>query len=97
MCTPILVKSACPFRIVCKASSLAGKKHCGYVCGCERSRKGEGHDRLRLQQTRQLKKKKQGCNMPEIKVRQLQHGFTKKAKVSPNLTVAHNGNLSSVF
>ena len=39
-------------------SSLAGKKHCGDVCGCKRSRKVEGHDRLRLQQTRQLKKKK---------------------------------------
>ena len=38
--------------------SLAGKKHCGDVCGCKRSRKVEGHDRLRLQQTRQLKKKK---------------------------------------
>ena len=43
-------------------SSLAGKKHCGYVCGCKRSRKVEGHDRLRLQQTRQLKKKKKNCN-----------------------------------
>ena len=41
-------------------SSLAGKKHCGDVCGCKRSRKVEGHDRLRLQQTRQLKKKKIG-------------------------------------
>ena len=40
-----------------KNSSLAGKKHCGDVCGCKRSRKVEGHDRLRLQQTRQLKKK----------------------------------------
>ena len=39
-------------------SSLAGKKHCGDVCGCKRSRKVEVHDRLRLQQTRQLKKKK---------------------------------------
>ena len=39
-------------------SSLAGKKHCGDVCGCKRSRKVEGHDRLRLQQTRQLKNKK---------------------------------------
>ena len=39
-------------------SSLAGKKHGGDVCGCKRSRKVEGHDRLRLQQTRQLKKKK---------------------------------------
>ena len=39
-------------------SSLAGKKHCGDVCGCKRSRKVEGLDRLRLQQTRQLKKKK---------------------------------------
>ena len=39
-------------------SSLAGKKHCGDVCGCKRSRKVEGHDRLRLQKTRQLKKKK---------------------------------------
>ena len=38
-------------------SSLAWKKHCGDVCGCKRSRKVEGHDRLRLQQTRQLKKK----------------------------------------
>ena len=38
-------------------SSLAGKKHCGDVCGCKSSRKVEGHDRLRLQQTRQLKKK----------------------------------------
>ena len=35
-------------------SSLAGKKHCGDVCGCKRSQKVEGHDRLRLQQTRQL-------------------------------------------
>ena len=40
-------------------SSRAGKKHCGDVCGCKSSRKGEGHDRQRLQQTRQLKKKKQ--------------------------------------
>ena len=40
------------------AAQLAGKKHCGDVCGCKRSRKVEGHDRLRLQQTRQLKKKK---------------------------------------
>ena len=35
-----------------------------------------------------------GCNITKIKdvvliVRQLRHGFTKKAKVSPNLTVAH--------
>ena len=37
-------------------SRLAGKKHCGDVCGCKRSRKVEGHDRLSLQQTRQLKK-----------------------------------------
>ena len=35
-------------------SSLAGKKHCGDVCGCKRSQKVEGRDRLRLQQTRQL-------------------------------------------
>ena len=35
-------------------SSLAGKKHCGDVCGCKRSRKVEGHDRLHRQQTRQL-------------------------------------------
>ena len=35
-------------------SSLAGKKHCGDVCGCKRSQKVEGHDRLCLQQTRQL-------------------------------------------
>ena len=35
-------------------SSLAGKKHCGDVCGCKRSQKVEGHDRLRLQQTQQL-------------------------------------------
>ena len=35
-------------------SSLAGKKHCGDVCRCKRSQKVEGHDRLRLQQTRQL-------------------------------------------
>ena len=39
-------------------SSLAGKKHCGDVCGCTISRKVEGNDRLRLQKTRQLKKKK---------------------------------------
>ena len=26
--------------------SLAGKKHCGDVCGCKRSQKVEGHDRL---------------------------------------------------
>ena len=45
MCTSIFVKSACPFRIVCKAVVLL--------------------------------------------VRQLRHGFTKKAKVSPILTVAH--------
>ena len=38
-------------------SSLAGKKHCGDVCGCKRSRKVEGHDRQRLQQPRQLNKK----------------------------------------
>ena len=35
-----------------------------------------------------------GCNIPKIKivmlsVRQLRHVFTKKVKVSPNLTVAH--------
>ena len=35
-------------------SSMAGKKHCGDVCGSKRSQKVEGHDRLRLQQTRQL-------------------------------------------
>ena len=35
-------------------SRMAGKKHCGDVCGCKRSQKVEGHDRLRLQQTRQL-------------------------------------------
>ena len=35
-------------------SSLAWKKHCGDVCGCKISQKVEGHDRLRLQQTRQL-------------------------------------------
>ena len=35
-------------------SSLAGRKHCGDVCGCKGSQKAEGHDRLRLQQTRQL-------------------------------------------
>ena len=40
-----------------RCSSLAGKKHCGDVCGCKRSRKVEGRDRLRLQQTRKLKKK----------------------------------------
>ena len=34
-----------------RCSSLAG---CGYVCGCKISQKVEGHDRLRLQQTRQL-------------------------------------------
>ena len=39
-------------------NSLAGKKHCGDVCGCKRLRKVEGHDRLRLQQTRRLKMKK---------------------------------------
>ena len=38
-------------------SSLAGMKHRGDVCGCKRSRKVEGHGRLRLQQTRQPKKK----------------------------------------
>ena len=38
-------------------SSLVGKKHCGDVCGCKRSRKVEGHDRLSRQQTQQLKKK----------------------------------------
>ena len=37
--------------------------------------------------------------MPTIKVvvllvRQLRHGFTKKAKVSPNLTVAHMPNVN---
>ena len=36
-----------------RCSSLAGKNHCGYVCGCKRSQKVEGHDRLRQQQTRQ--------------------------------------------
>ena len=29
-------------------------------------------------------------------VRQLQHGFTKNAKVSPNLTVTHKGNWKPV-
>ena len=37
-------------------SSPAGKKHCGDVYGCKRSRKVECHDRLSLQQTWQLKK-----------------------------------------
>ena len=46
-------------------SSLAGKKRCGDVCGCKRSRKVKGHDRLRLQQTRQLKKKNM-FSLPEI-------------------------------
>ena len=50
---PIVVKSACPFRIVCKAVT------------CEKIK-----DVVLL-------------------VRQLQHGFTKNAKVSPNLTVTH--------
>ena len=35
-------------------SRMAGKKQCGDVCGCKRSQEVEGHDRLRLQQTRQL-------------------------------------------
>ena len=39
-------------------SIMAGKKHCGDVCGCKRSQKVEGHDRLRLQKTWQLKKNK---------------------------------------
>ena len=55
ICTPIVVKSACPFRIVCKAVS------------CEK------------------------IKVVVLLVRQLQHGFTKNAKVSPNLTVAQIG------
>ena len=48
-------RSRCRQRIKKRRySSLAGKKHCGDVCGCKRSQKVEGHDRLRLQQTRQL-------------------------------------------
>ena len=53
ICTPIVVKSACPFRIVCKAVTGGKKK------------------------------------VVVLLVRQLQHGFTKNAKVSPNLTVTH--------
>ena len=37
-----------------KKQRSSGKKHCGDVCGCKRSQKVESHDRLRLQQTRQL-------------------------------------------
>ena len=55
ICTPIVVKSACPFRIVCKAVI------------CEK------------------------IKIVVLLVRQLQHGFTKIAKVSPNLIVAHLG------
>ena len=40
--------------------------------------------------------------MPKIKVvvllvRQLRHGFTKKAKVSPNLTVSHSSHVVISF
>ena len=55
ICTPIVVKSACPFRIVCKAVP------------CEK------------------------VKIVVLLVRQLQHCFTKNAKVSPNFTVAHVG------
>ena len=51
-CTPIVVKSACPFRIVYKAVT------------CKK------------------------IKVVVLLVWQLQHGFTNKAKVSPNLTVA---------
>ena len=51
------------------AACLAGKKHCGDVCGCKRSRKVEGRDRLRLQQTRQLKKKKVNYKKPHRRKR----------------------------
>ena len=53
ICTPIVVKSVCPFRIVCKAVT---------------------YEKIKV---------------VVLLVRQLQHGFTKNAKVSPNLTVAH--------
>ena len=49
-------------------SSLAGKKHCGDVCGCKRSRKVEGHDGLRLQQTRRLKKTNSNRNMRMVAI-----------------------------
>ena len=51
ICTPIVVKSACPFRIVCKAVTFEKIK------------------------------------IVVLLFLQLQHGFTKNAKVSPNLTV----------
>ena len=54
-------------------SSLAGKKHFGDVCGCKRSRKVEGHDRLRLQQTRQLKKRRTTTLSSVIKNHNLDH------------------------
>ena len=56
MYIPAVVINLDALYIICikHLPSLAGKKHCGDVCGCKRSRKVEGHDRLRLQQTRQL-------------------------------------------
>ena len=59
-------------------SSLAGKKHCGDICGCKRSRKVEGHDRLRLQQTRQLKKKK---NSSQLFIPQKRHCNAKNVDI----------------
>ena len=53
ICTSIVIKSAYPFRIVCKAVT------------CEK------------------------IKVVVLLVRQVQHGFTNNAKVSPNLTVAH--------
>ena len=55
-------------KITRQYSGLAGKKHCGDVCGCKRSRKVEGHDHLRLQQTRQLKKTNSNRNMRMVAI-----------------------------
>ena len=60
-------------------SSLAGKKHCGDVCGRKRSRKVEGHDRLRLQQTRQLKKKK------KLSASSIPHGNMESSGIGANM------------
>ena len=62
------------------------KDHCFICCKCNCT-KG-------LSRCMTIYNSVQGRNMRKIKVvvllvRQLQHGFTKNAKVSPNLTVAH--------
>ena len=42
-------------------SSLDGQRHCADVCGHVRRRTVDGPGHIRLQQTRQLKKRRAGC------------------------------------